>query len=163
MNNDFRILNESTIDFKNNKLYVMLLREFGEYGVEVASKTDGLGRKFAEDKDKATRLFEAVAEKLSKIKNFEKAETKIKSYFELKDINEIIFLLESEDVVRSQVSIGDLYVSFKLKVKSHYDKKGDEYCLGAITIYVFFKNKRKPIGRFIGTRFGDDFTFERLH
>ena len=161
--NDFNIINENTISFKNNKLYVMLLRELGVYGVEVASKTDGFGRKFAEDKEEATKLFEAIVEKLSNINNFEQAETKIKSYFSLKDINEIIFLLESEDVVRSQVSIGDLYASFKLKVKSHYDTKGDEYCLGYITIYVFFNNKRKPLGRFIGKRFSDNFVWETLN
>jgi len=162
MSEEFRILNESTVSFKNNKLYIMLLREFGEYGVEVASKTEGLGRKFAEDKAKATELFDAVAEKLVNIKSFERAEEKIKSYFSLKDINEIIFLLKSEDVVRSQISIGDLCVYFRFKAKSKYDTKGDEYCLGAITIYIFFGKKKKPIGRFIGTRFGDDFVFEKL-
>lgn len=162
MNNDFRILNESTINFKDNKLYVMLLRELDAYGVEVASKNEGFGRKFANDKEGAVELFDAVAEKLSTVKNFELAKTKIKSCFALKDINEIIFLLKSEDVVRSQSSIGDLHIYFKFKTKAKYDTKGDEYCLGAITIYVFFKNKRKPIGRFIGTRFSDDFIFERL-
>lgn len=162
MSDEFRILNESTISFKNNKLYVMLLKEFDEYGVEVATKNEGLGRKFTENKDKAIELFDAVADKLNTIKNFEKAEDKIKTYFTLKDINEIIFLLKSEDVVRSQVSIGDLYVSFKFRVKTKYDTKGDDYCLGAITIYIFFKNKRKPIGRFIGTYLGEDFIFERL-
>lgn len=162
MSEEFRILNESTISFKNNKLYVMLLKELGEYGVEVASKSEGFGRKFAEDKAKATELFEAVADKLSRIKNFELAERKIKSYLSLKDVNEIIFLLQSEDVVRTQVSIGDLYVSFKLRTKASYDTRGDDYCLGAITIYIFFGKKKKPIGRFIGTRFGDDFIFEKL-
>ena len=160
--NDFYILDERTVNFKNNKLYVMLLKEFGEFGVEVASKSKGLGRKFAKDKDKASELFDAVADKLSHIKSFEQAETRIKSYFSLKDVNEIIFLLKSEDVVRSQTSIGDLSVYFRFKAKSKYDCKGDVNCLGAITIYVFFGKKKKPIGRFIGTRFGDDFIFERL-
>lgn len=162
MNNEFRILNESTINFKSNKIYIMLLKEFGEYGVEVASKNEGFGRKFAENKDKAIELFDALGEKLNDIKSFEQAKERLKSYFKIKDINEILFLLKSEDVVRSQVSIGDLYIYFKLKTKVKYDTKGDDHCLGAITIYTFFKNRRKAIGRFIGTRFGEDFVFEKL-
>ena len=162
MSEDFKILEERTIGFKNNKLYVMLLRELGEFGVEVASKTEGFGRKFAEDRTKATELFEAVADKLSTIKNFDKAEATIKDCFSLKDLNEIFFLLKSEDVVRSQASIGDLYDIFKFIVKPKFNYKGDKKSKGSLTIYISFGKKKKPIGRFIGTEYGDDFVFERL-
>lgn len=162
MGEDFRILNECTVAFKKDKLYVMLLRELGEFGVEVTSKNEGLGRKFAKDKTQANELFDAVSEKLLRTKGIDKAEKDVKSYFALKDLNEILFLLKSEDVVRSQISIGDLYVSFKFRTKTEYDTKGTGYCLGAITIYIYFNKRRKPIGRFIGTRFGEDFIFERL-
>ena len=162
MSGDFRILNEHTINFKKDKIYVMLLKELGNFGVEVTSKEKGYGRKFAEDKAKATELFDAIATKLSKIKTFELAEKKLKSYFSIKDINEVLFLLNSEDVVRSQASIGDLNVNFKLKTKPHYDTKGDAHSEGSVTLDVYFGKKRKPIGRFIGTRFGEDFIFERL-
>ncbi|HUU87999.1 MAG TPA: hypothetical protein VMX17_09620 [Candidatus Glassbacteria bacterium] len=162
MNNDFRILGENTISFKKDKLYVMLLRDSGEFGVEVTTKSEGLGRKLLESKEKAVELFDALSEKLLKEIDIAKAINSVKVYFKLKDINEVLFLLNSEDIVRSQNSIGDLYDLFKFKVKTKYDTKGDDYLLGSITIYIFFKNKTKPIGRFSGTRFGDDFIFERL-
>lgn len=162
MSNDFRILNEITINFKSNKLYIMLLRELGMFGVEVASKSDGYGRKFTEDKIKATELFESIANKLKKTNNFDIAEEKIKSYFSLKDINEIMFLLKSEGIIRTQSSIGELYDSFKFKAKPKYNYKGDIKNKGFLTIYIFFRNKKKPIGRFIGERFGNEFIFERL-
>jgi len=160
MNNDFRILNECTISFKKDKLYIMLLREFDEFGVEVASKTEGFGRKFAEDKIQATELFNAIVDKLATIKSFEKAKSEVKTCFAFKNINEINFLLNSEDVIRSQSSIGKLRVAFKFKVKAKLNYKGNEKNKGSITIYVYFS--KKPIGRFIGTHLGDDFIFERL-
>ena len=165
---DFRVVDEATFSFKKNKLYVMLLREYGEFAVEVANKTEGFGRKFAEDKVMAVSLFDAIIDRLSSINTIEKAETTIKNCFSLKNINEIIFLLKSEDVVRTQVSIGDLYDSFKFKVKAKTNYRGDKKSKGGITIYIYFNKNKKPIGRFIGTDYignkngGKDFIFERL-
>ncbi len=118
---EFRILNENTFSLKGNKLYVMLLRENGNFGVEVVDRHKTFGRKFAEDKQEADALFEIITQKISLCKSLEEAEQMIESSFKRKNTKETLFLLLVKDAKLSQEDFGKLVAKFKLKVKPKYN------------------------------------------
>lgn len=158
--NDFRILKESTFNMKGGKLYLMMLREEGRFGVEVVNRSETLGRQFGDDRPCAESMFDKLEEKLSKIQMLSEAETTIRGMLSLKP-NEFKFVLSSDDVVLSQAEVGRLMIKHKpTSVKTKYNQLFDAKKKGSITIYVFFG--KKPIGRFAGVRFGKNFKFEKL-
>ena len=162
MTTEFRVLNENTFDYKNGKLYLILLRDADKFGVEVVDRAKTFGRKHFADLAQAKEVFELISKKLASSKTLDTAESLIKAALGKKNSLETIFILTVANKKLCQDSIGDLTNKFKFKVKSRYNLLGDEKKRGAITIHVFFGDKKKPTGRFKGTRFGSDFIFENL-
>ena len=163
MNNDFKVLLENTFKFKEGKLYLMLLHDNGAYAIEVVDRYKTFGRKYSNNRKEAELLFNTVINKLAPIKTLITAESLIKDSFGRTEIREIIFLLSLEDRNISQKEIGKLVIALKIKVKAKQNYLCAKRKKGAITIYVFFDIKKKAIGRFFGTRFSDDFKFEKLN
>lgn len=164
MNNDFRILKEQTFKFKDGKLYLMLLREDNRFAIEVVDKSKTFGRKFADNRKEAELLFDITINKIDSKKTLVEAELEIKNCFDRGDIRETMFLLLLKENKISQYEIGKMLIELKFTTKAKYNYLKEVKKAGAITISVFFDtNKNKPIGRFSGTRFGDDFVFELIN
>lgn len=164
MNNDFRILKENTFKFKDGKLYLMLLRENDKFAIEVVDKSKTFGRKFADNRKEAESLFDITTIKIDSKKTLTEAELEIRNCFNRNDLRETIFLLLLKDKNISQNEIGKMLFELKFTTKARYNYLKGVKKEGAITIYVFFDIKRKkPIGRFSGTRFLNDFDWELLN
>lgn len=163
MNNDFRILKENTFKFKGENLYLMLLRENNRFAIEVVDKSKTFGRKFAESRKEAEFLFDRTTIRLDSKKTLHDAEEVIKICFDRDDPKETTFLLSLEDREMSQFEIGVLVIKLKFTTKVKYGYLDKVKKKGAITIFVFFEDKSKPIGKFWGKRFGKDFQFELLN
>lgn len=157
---DFRILTEETFSYKGGKLYLMLLKDFDKFGVEVVDRAQTFGRKYTKDRKEAEYLFDIIKKRLNTYKHFDVAVCAIKRSFERNNLNETMFLLVAEERITSQTKIGRMVKKFKLNVVSKAGIYRDSRKKGAITIYVYFGGK--VFGRFYGTRFGEDFSFETL-
>lgn len=161
--NDFRIILENTFKFKEGKLYLMLLREDGRFGVEVVNREKTFGRRFAKDKAEADLLFDLTSKKLYKYKKKDDAESALKRCFSLKSIDTLKFMLFVDDNTISQADIMEMRssIEFRTRVKIDYRKNKKEE--NALTIYIYesFKHK-KPFGVLVGTREAKDLRFELL-
>lgn len=162
MNNDFRILMEDTFEFKGGKLYLMLMRENSNFGVEVMNRTKTFGRKMAKDREEADLLYDFVSDKIKKYKTITDAEDAIKRCFVFKSVDKLLFILMADDNVISQNDIVSLKdkVNLKTRVKINYlknKKKKD-----ALTVYVFLGSDKKAFGVLTGTLEAKDLKFELL-
>jgi hypothetical protein len=159
---DFRIMNEETFTFKDGKIYLMLLKDNGKFGIELADRTKAFGRIMCADRKHAEYLFKIITKSILKKKTLAKAEELIHLSLKRKSLPETVFLFLANSQVFSQDKIGVIVFDYNIKVKAVYDVIGEEKKKGGLTINVYFKSKRKPFGRFIGTRFGKDFIFEKF-
>jgi hypothetical protein len=157
---EFRILKEETFSYKGGKLYLMLLKDFDKFGVEVVDRIQTFGRKYAKDRKEAEYLFDIITKRLNTYKDIDVATCAIKRCFARKNLNETMFLLVAEERITSQTKIGRMVKKFKLNVEAKVGYFRDSRKKGAITIYIYFGGK--VFGRFYGTRFSDDFSWEVL-
>lgn len=162
MNTDFRILSENTFNLKADKLHLMLLRENGNFGIEVVDHEKSFGRVFARDRTQADLLFELLEKRLDKSRYTLQAEIFLRTLFSLGSIDKMLFLLAVDGARISEAAIGRLVRKFKLSVRSRKDFIAGKKKRGAITIWVCFESRGKMFGRFSGTRLGKDFLFELL-
>lgn len=159
----FIVLKEQTFKFKEVKLYLMLLLVNEHFGVEIVNNKETFGRKHLDKRKEAEKLFDLIDDRVCRCKNLPDAEAAMKRCFSLKKLNQMVFVLLAEDKILSQHEIGRIVINNKPdKVKTKYDYLGNKKQKGAITIYVFFDTKRKPIGRFSGKRFSKEFTWESI-
>lgn len=161
--NDFRVLLETTFNYKGGKLYLMLLRDSGRFAVEVVNKSKTFGRKFAKDRNEADDIFGLTSEKLSKYTSLLDAESSIKRCFSVKSMTKLKFLLTVDDNVITLSDIVSLRkkIDFRTRVKINYKRNAKED--NALTVYVYESRRhKKPWGLFVGTREAKDLKFELL-
>ena len=158
MTNDFRVIRENTFNLKGGKLYVMVLRDNGKYGVEVVDREKTFGRKMTDTNKEADLLFDSIVSRLNKYTVIKDAELAIKRCFKFKSINKILFVLVMDNKISSQadiVSIGDK-VKFVTKVKFNRIK-------GLITINVFeSRDEKKPFATLTGKDNGKSLIFHLI-
>jgi len=159
--NDFRVILESTFKFKEEKLYLMLLRENGMFGVELVDRKKTFGRKYTKDRKQADLLFDEISNRLSEFKSLHLAEEFIKDSFKTKSIDKLLFIIMANGKTITQNDIVKMKdkVNFNLKLKFDFERKVKKK--DALTIYVYEKRlDKKPFGVMVGTTNGDDLKFE---
>jgi Glu-tRNA(Gln) amidotransferase subunit E-like FAD-binding protein len=163
MSTEFNILTENTFGFKGGKLYVMLLRDNGSYGVEVVDRAKTFGRKMADSREQAEFLFKSICDRLSNYKTIEDAVDAITKAFTFESVDKVLFVIIMDDKVCSQddiVSIRDV-IKFRTLLKFGYKKKVKEE--DALTIYIYEKRTdKKPYAILVGTTKGSDFKLELI-
>ncbi len=157
---DFRIIQENTLNYKGNRLFVMMLRDGDKFGVEVVDKTKTFGRKYTENRKEAEKLFDVLSSRLKRCDDLAIAEKAIKMSFERMVFKEIVFLLTVGDKMFTQKECGRMVAEFKLSVLPFYNVLLDEEKQGALTVEFWFEKGGASIGRYAGTRFSNDFKFE---
>lgn len=163
MNTDFKIINENTFSFKGGKLYLMLLYENGEFGVEVVDHTKTFGRKIAKDYKSADFLFESVANRLSQYKCLEDAENAIIKCFAFDSLDKLLFVLIMDDRISSQADIVSIKNKFNFIINLKFGYKKKVKNSNYITIYVYEKiTDKKPYGLLYGSSMANDMKFELL-
>ena len=152
MSNEFRILLEETFSFKGGKLYLMLLRENENFGVEVVDRDKTFGRKYTEDRKKADFLFETISNRLSAADKLSEAEKIVINAFTHQSIDKTIFTLTMYNRVCSQsdvVSLKKNKVNFHTRLQFGYRKKVKDK--ESVTIYVYEnRTDKKPFGILYG-------------
>jgi hypothetical protein len=157
MNTDFRILRENTFNLKGGKLYLMLLRENGNYGVEVVDREKTFGRKMSKDRKEADFLFDTIEDRLARYKNLKEAEKAIESCFGFKSLDKLLFVLIMDDRISCQADIVAMKGKVKFVTRPEF---GDN---DSLTVYIFEnKTDKKPYGVLKGTTKVNDFKFELL-
>lgn len=163
MNTDFKIFREETFSFKGGKMYLMLLCEDGNFGVEVVNREKTFGRKNTKNRAEADFLFETISDKLLKYKVLAEAENAIVRCFEMNSINKLLFVLIAEDSITTQADIVVIHGKFEFitRPKFGYVKKKKE--LNGLTIYLYEnRSDKKPYGLLYGSTNANDFKFEFL-
>jgi hypothetical protein len=163
MDTDFKVINENTFSFKDGELYVMLLRENGEFGVEVVDREKTFGRKITQDYKTADFLFESVINRLSQYKCLEDAENAIMKCFAFDSLDKLLFVLIMDDRISSQSDIVSIESKFNfiIRLKFGYRKKIKNK--NSITIYVYEKiTDKKPYALLYGSDMANDMRFELL-
>ena len=162
---DFRILEESTFNLKGGKLYLMLLRENGKFGIEVVNREKTFGRKYTDSQKKANLLFDIITNKLSVYTTLADAENCVIRCFSLKSVNKLMFILTADGKETTQGDIQKLreegIIEFKMDVQFGFlkDKKKKD----AISIYISETRHSKPYGVLFGMNDGNlKMTFELL-
>lgn len=157
MNTDFRILRENTFNLKGGKLYLMLLRDNGSFGVEVADRTKTFGRKMTVDRNQADFLFDSIEERLSRYTCIQDAEKAIETSFKFKSLNKLMFVLIMDDKICSQDDIVNMGDNVKYYTRPQF---GDNESL---TVYISEKKTdKKPFCVLTGTTKANDFKFELI-
>jgi hypothetical protein len=157
MNTEFRILNENTFNLKGGKLYTMLLRDNGIFGVEVVDREKTYGRKMTENLKQAEFLFDSISDRLIKYKTFTDAVSAIERCFGLDSLNKTLFTLIMDDKIGSQADIVAMKGKFKFVTLPKFGKDD------SLIVNIFEKRTdKKPYGVLIGTVKGDDFKFELI-
>lgn len=135
----------------------MLLRENGNFGVEVADREKTFDRKMTKDRKEADLLFDSIEDRLARYKHLRDAEKAIETCFGFKSLDKLLFVLIMDDRISSQADI----VAIKGRVKFVTRPKfGDD---DALTVYIFENRAdKKPYGVLKGTTRGDDFKFELI-
>jgi len=154
MNTEFKILNEETFSYKrNNKLFLMLLRDGDTYGVEIVSAHDSYGRKFCKDRTQAEKVFEFLTNKLSSMNDYDSTITLLETCKKL-GIGEMKFMFLVYNKKFDQVAIGKLITEFKLIIKSRVRDK-------TMIIKLFKAKGSASFGEFRGTFLKKDFIFKK--
>lgn len=154
---EFRILRENTFSLKGGKLYLMLLRENGIFGVEVADRAKTFGRKMAKDRKGADFLFDSIEERLSRYDNVKDAEKAIENCFGFKSLDKLMFVLVMDDRICSQSDIVAIKGKIKFITRPEFGEND--------SLEVFISENRtdkKPYAVLKGTTKGDDFKFELI-
>lgn len=160
MGEDFRILSETTVNFKGEKLYIMLLRESDKFGVEVVDKEKTFGRKYANNRKEAEFLFEVISTKLSSYRKIKLAEKAIIESFKLKAVDKTILFLYAYEKTLSRNLIKKMARKLKFKIRIIEGLYEGNKIEGVITINVYFNEENKVFGKFVGTLLDKDFIFE---
>lgn len=163
MNTDFRILSENTFNLKGGKLYVMLLRDNGNYGVEVVDREKTFGRKMTETRKQAEFLFDSISDRLNRYKCLKDAVNAIERCFALDSVDKVLFTLIMDDRVSAQADIVSMKGKVKFISQPLFNVKKDVKEKGALTVYIYEKRTdKKPYAVLVGTIKVNDFKFELL-
>lgn len=154
MSTEFKILNEETFSYKrNNKLFLMLLRDGDTYGVEIVSAHDSYGRKFCKDRAQAEKVFDFLTKKLFAMTDYDSTITLLEMCRKL-GLGEMKFIFMVHNKKFDQVGIGKLITEFNLKIKSRVRHK--------VMVIRLFKSKSGAcFGEFTGTFLKKDFIFKK--
>lgn len=157
MNNDFRVIRENTFNLKGGKLYLMLLRDNGVFGVEVVDREKTFGRQMTNTRKEADFLFDSIVDRLDKFTSIKDAENAIKRCFKVKSTDKMMFVLIMDNKVSSQTDIVAIRdkIKFVTKVKFNREK-------GLMTIHVSENRTEKPFATLKGTDDGKNLIFELL-
>jgi len=163
MNTDFRILSENTFNLKGGKLYVMLLRDNDNYGVEVVDREKTFGRKMTESRKQAEFLFDSVTERLSRYKNLKDAVFAIEKCFAFKSLDKLLFVLIMDDKVCSQADIVAMKGKFKFKTRLKFGYNKNVKDKDSLTVYIYEnQTAKKPYGVLFGSADSKNMKFELL-
>ena len=140
------------------ELYLMTINVGGgKYLVELSSRTKLIGRRNAECKREAERLFELVLESRKRFESFEEALEVWEIVFAYQSNIEMVFVLKVYGKYFDQNLIGQMITEYNLKVDSDIEPK-NEKCLEIMKIHVSFADR--PIGAFVGHFLKEDFRFK---
>lgn len=155
MSPDFKILQEHTFHYKNNKEFcMMLLKADGTYGVEVVNQKESFGRINCKVRKQAESIFNSITHFVYPRLTYEEVCRFFQFLRKANTQDKILFLLRSYNKTRlSQTQIGNIIDEFGLTIKSAIRKDQK------MAIKVFFPKERKPFGEFNGTFLKKNFAF----
>ena len=160
MSNDFKILRDEAFVLKGGTIYLMLLKDFDNFGVEVVNRKNTFGRKTTKDRKEAEAMFDELAIRLSEFKKISDAETFIKTCFDINSLEKFKFATMALDKIITQKDIVSMTekINFRTLLRFNYNKKKKED--GALTVYLYIKGEKKAFGLLVGTTKADDLKFE---
>lgn len=163
MNTDFRIIKENTFSLKGGKLYTMLLRENGVFGVEVVDRTKTFGRKFAKTFEDAEFLFDSIAERIAQYKDLTDAENAIARCFAFKSLDKLLFVLIMDDRLSSQADIVAIKGKFKFRTRLKFGYRKKVKDIDSLTIYIYdTETSKRPYAVMYGAADAQKLIFELL-
>lgn len=156
MNTNFKILRDETFDYKNRKrFFLMLIKEFDRYAIEIVTEEKSYGRKFLKDKAEAEDVFEFLETILGTAEDYELLLNTLNSFKVLRGANEIKFIFTVYNKKYTQAQIGALINKFSLNLN------GSVTPSKKMTIKVTFTGSRVSFGKFMGTFLKKDFIFKK--
>ena len=156
MSNEFRILYNDYIDYKNKEYHsLMFIREYDKYSVEVISKTKSHGRTYLSSKKETIDFYAMLLKKIKMNNSFNNTNEMLDMLSSAKGLKELVFILRVFGRNLSQDHIGRLMSEFKFKVKSKI-KRDD-----SMHIKMFFEGSSDCFGSFTGTFLKSDFIFKK--
>lgn len=159
--NDFKIIEEQTLDYKRkDQLWLMLIRTGEKFGIEVNSRSSLVGRMFANSRKEAQAMFDDIGKKLGTIYDIDTAWDLLRTGFQQTTVKECMFC------INLQFQEFDFNALCKLKRKYGYktlpriedliwESKDWER-----TIQVFFPGRSVPIAKFVPVSDEEDANFK---
>lgn len=160
MSNDFKILRDEAFVLKGGTLYLMLLKDFDNFGVEVVNNKKTFGRKITKDRAEAEAMFDDLAGRLAEFAKISEAELFVSTCYAVNSIEKFKFVILVLDKVTTQADIVSMVsrIKFRTMIRFNYNKNKKE--TNALTVYVYIKGERKAFGLLVGTKTAKDLKFE---
>lgn len=156
MSNEFKILQNDYIDYKNKEYHsLMLIKEYDKHSVEVISKTKSHGRMYFSSKEEAQKIYDLLFRKINRNNSFQLTNKMLDTTRSIKNLKGLVFVLTVFNRIIDQDKIGRLMKIYNIRVSSKIKKDN------SMKIKVFFDTSTVCFGIFSGTFLKDDFVFEK--
>jgi hypothetical protein len=157
---EFKIIEEATLSFiEGDKLYLMLIKDNGNYFIEVDSKTSCIGKRQVRSRKEGEVVFEQMEKRLCCYFDVWSAFEMLDFAFAMETIREHMFLVNN---LNREVSFNEIW-----KFKRQYMCQTTpvitdliyEDCSYNKTIYITFPGRKEPLGYFKAPDEDSNFTF----
>lgn len=157
----FRIVQEEEREFsQQDQLWLMIVCINGQFGIEINSRTEAVGRKMSNSRREAEAMFNHIGKKLESIADIDTAWDLLDVGFRQKTVKEMMFVINTRFNEYDFNSICKLKANYGYRTLPQIEDLIWEGKNWDRTIQVFFPPNSVPLAKFVPVSDAEDANFK---
>lgn len=158
--NTYKIKQDQTVNYPDgNQLYVMIILDNGRYLIQIDTRAESIGRKYAKDLKVANRVMEQVMTRLNEYEDYYSAVEMLDLAFSLNTLNAFMFIVNVLGRAYTQDAIYQMRRTYSFLVQTQWAADEQEP-LKAHGVQIYFDGYTESLGTFKPTENSTKFRLE---